>query len=308
MTRGLFLYLSRQDRVRDLIAGLSVARRAARRFAPGETVEQAVDAVRQLNAQGLLAITGFLGEHVHTEAEVLATRAAYAQLLDQLASSRVQSHVWVKLSAFGLREFPDLCRESVAEIARRAGEIGSRVAMDMEDHTYVDETLAVLRDLSRELRNVGTVIQAYLYRSEADMRALAVEGASLRLVKGAYQEPPDVAFARKADVDANMVKLMRFYLSEESRAHGAYLGMATHDPKMIEATKRYVAEHNIPRDAFEFQLLYGIRRDVQEQLAREGYRVRVYVPYGTEWYPYYMRRLAERPANAWFLFSNLLRP
>jgi proline dehydrogenase len=308
MTRGLFLYLSRQDRMRDLIVRLPVGRRAARRFIAGETVEQAVDVVRRLNDRGLLAITGFLGEHVHTEAEVLEARAAYAELIAELARSGARSHVWIKLSAFGLRQFPDLCRASVAEITRQAGDIDTRVAVDMEDHTHVDETLAMVRDLRRELPNVGTVIQAYLYRSEADMRALAAEGVSLRLAKGAYQEPPDVAFPRKADVDANMVKLMRLYLSEESRARGAYLGMATHDLKMIEATKRYVAEHGIPRDAFEFQMLYGIRRDLQEQLARDGYRVRVYVPYGSQWYPYFMRRLAERPANAWFLFSNLLKP
>jgi proline dehydrogenase len=203
----------------------------------------------------------------------------------------------------------DLCRELVSSVIEKAAPIGTFVRIDMEGSPYTERTLAVYRDMRKKHSNCGLVVQAYLYRTENDIKQLVNEGiARLRLCKGAYREPASIAFPRKADVDANTVKLMQFMLSDQARAKGAHLAMATHDVKMIEATKKFVAEHNISQDAFEFQMLYGIRRDLQQQLAAEGYRMRVYVPYGNEWYPYYMRRLAERPANVWFVVSNLLRP
>jgi proline dehydrogenase len=189
----------------------------------------------------------------------------------------------------------------------KAKEIGTLVTIDMESTEYTDRTLAIFRDLRREYQNVGIVIQSYLYRSEADVAALCQEGAHVRLCKGAYQEPPVHAFPQKADVDASYVRLMKMLLSREARAHKTFGAIATHDVKMIEATRRYAQEQLVPRDEFEFQMLHGIRRDLQKELAADGYGMRVYVPYGTEWYPYFMRRLAERPANIWFIVSNFFR-
>ena len=201
----------------------------------------------------------------------------------------------------------DFCRENVACIVRRAKEIGTFIRLDMESSEYTSRTLDVYRSLLREHDNVGIAIQAYLYRSKDDVAALCQEGAKVRLCKGAYKEPPDKAFPHKRDVDASYVTLIHMLLGDDARARGAHLAVATHDPKMIDAAKAYVAEHGVPRDRFEFQMLYGIRRDLQQQLARDGFTMRVYVPYGAEWYPYVMRRLGERPANVWFVLRNVFR-
>jgi proline dehydrogenase len=195
----------------------------------------------------------------------------------------------------------------MARILAKARAIGTLVTIDMESTEYTDRTLALFRDLRREFSSVGIVIQAYLYRSEADITALCKEGAHVRLCKGAYQEPPVHAFPKKADVDANYVRLMKMLLSPEARANRTFGAIATHDIKMIDATRQYAQEQLVPRDEFEFQMLHGIRRDLQKELAADGYGMRVYVPYGTEWYPYYMRRLAERPANVWFIVSNFFQ-
>jgi proline dehydrogenase len=213
----------------------------------------------------------------------------------------------MKLTALGLDLGAELCRANVARVLAKAKEIGTLVTIDMESTEYTDRTLAIFRDLRREYQNVGIVIQSYLYRSEADVAALCQEGAHVRLCKGAYQEPPVHAFPQKADVDASYVRLMKMLLSREARAHKTFGAIATHDVKMIEATRRYAQEQLVPRDEFEFQMLHGIRRDLQKELAADGYGMRVYVPYGTEWYPYFMRRLAERPANIWFIASNFFR-
>ncbi len=309
MLRAFFIYLSKLQWMRSLILRLAFARQASRRFVAGETAQAAIEAVRQLNRQNILATLDHLGEDVHTEADARSARDDYVHLLDLIHQSGVHSHVSLKLTQFGLDVSESLCCELVASVAEKAAQVGAFVRIDMEDSAHVERTLAVYRDLRRKYSNVGIVVQAYLYRSEGDIKRLVDDGiATVRLVKGAYQEPPNVAFPRKADVDANMVKLMQFMLGEEARAHGAHLAMATHDVKMIEATTKFVAEHNILKDAFEFQMLYGIRRDLQQQLAAEGYKMRVYVPYGNEWYPYFMRRLAERPANVWFILSNFFKP
>ncbi len=308
MTRGFFLYLSRSRSLRGILTHFAPARRATLRFVAGETPDQAIAVIQGLNARGILASVDCLGENVNTPEEAARARDAYLLMLAKLAASGMRAYVSLKLTQFGLDVDRDLCRANVAAVARRAAELGLFVRLDMEDHTYTARTIAMWRSLREEFENVGLVIQAYLYRSEEDVRALAAEGANIRLCKGAYDEPADVAFPRKRDVDANMIKLMQILLSEESRARGARLAMATHDTRMIAATRGYVAEHGIAHDAFEFQMLYGVRCDLHERLAREGYRMRVYVPYGTEWYPYFMRRLAERPANVWFIASNALRP
>jgi proline dehydrogenase len=308
MLRSLFIYLSRQRWLRHLILALGITRRASRRFVAGDTAEETIEVIRQLNRRGILATLDHLGEDVHTEADARQARDDYVDALELIRASGAAAHVSIKLTQFGLDVSGELCRELVSSVAEKAAQVGAFVRIDMEGSPHTDRTLAVYRDVRQQHSNVGIVLQAYLYRTENDVKQLVDEGiATIRLCKGAYQEPPTLAFPRKADVDANMVKLMRFMLDDEARAKGARLAMATHDVRMIAATKSFVAERNISKDAFEFQMLFGIRRDLQQQLAAEGYKMRVYVPYGTEWYPYFMRRLAERPANVGFVLSNLLR-
>jgi proline dehydrogenase len=287
----------------------------AHRFVAGETLEQAITAIRTLNTRGLHVTMDFLGESVTNTEE--ATRAAdeYLRILDQIASSGVRANVSLKLTQFGLDLDTDFCRRNVRRLVERASAIGTFVRVDMEGTPHTDRTLDVVRALRAEFSNVGTVLQAYLYRTEADLRALAEADTAIRLCKGAYQEPPDKAFPHKADVDANYIKLQRLLLDYAASAASVdgtgrtppLAALATHDEKLITNAKAYAAEKNIARDRFEFQMLYGIRRELQDQLVREGYAVRAYVPYGTRWYPYFMRRLAERPANVWFFLSNLFR-
>jgi proline dehydrogenase len=309
MLRMFFLYLSKLDWMRNLILKLGFTRKASRRFVAGETAEEALEVMRQFNQQHIMVTFDHLGEDVHTEADARSARDAYLYVLDLIQQSGVNSHVSLKLTQFGLDVSGDLCRELVSSVIEKAAPIGTFVRIDMEGSPYTERTLAVYRDMRKKHSNVGIVMQAYLYRTENDVKQLVTEGiAHLRLCKGAYQEPASIAFPRKANVDANMVRLMQFMLSDEARARGAHLAMATHDVKMIEATRKFVAEHGIPQDAFEFQMLLGIRGTVAQQLAAEGYRVRIYVPYGVDWYKYFMRRLAERPANLWFVLSNFFRP
>ena len=305
--RAFFLWMSRSIRLRRLITRIGFARRAALRFVAGETIDDAIAAIRTLNANGILATVDHLGENVATEADARRAAQSYIAVLDRIGKEGVKSHTSLKLTQLGLDIGDEFCRENVACVVRKAKEAGTFIRIDMESSDYTNRTLAVFRSLRREFDNVGIVIQSYLYRSKDDIAALCQEGASVRLCKGAYNEPPDKAFPKKADVDANYVALTRKLLSDEARARGAYGAIATHDPKMIDAAKAYAAEHNVPRKQFEFQMLYGIRRDLQQQLAKEGYTMRVYVPYGAEWYPYFMRRLAERPANVWFILRNLFR-
>ncbi len=307
MLRSILLWLSRNKFVRNWMMNLGVARRATKRFVAGETIEDAISVIRELNALGIAATLDHLGENVETAADAQRATDDYVQVLDAIGTNGVQSHVSVKLTALGLDLGDDICRANVARIVAKAKEVGTFVRIDMESVDYTDRTLAIYRSLRDEYGNVGIVIQAYLYRSEADIATLCQEGGKVRLCKGAYQEPPDKAFPKKADTDANYVRLMKMLLSAEARARGARGAIATHDPKMIAATRQYAAEQMAPRDEFEFQMLYGIRRDLQCELASDGYGMRVYVPYGTEWYPYYMRRLAERPANLWFILSNFFR-
>jgi proline dehydrogenase len=309
MLRSFFLYLSSSARSRSVLMSLPFATRMARRFVAGETLDDAVNTVRRLNAQGMLVSLDHLGENVHSEADAARSTQAYLELLDCIAEKGLKSNVSLKLTALGLDIGEEICVNNMRRILQRAQEKGSFVRIDMEGTPYTERTLRVYRTLRDEygFKNVGAVIQAYLYRSENDVRELASEGANIRLCKGAYNEPPTLAFPQKAQVDANYIRLMQIYLDEPSREAGAYIGVATHDENMIAATKEYVAGHNIGKDQFEFQMLYGIRPQAQQQLVAEGYKVRIYVPYGKQWYPYFMRRLAERPANVWFLLKNLFQ-
>ena len=307
MLRNVILWLSRNKTVRGWMTSWGLARRAARRFVAGETIDDALAAIRELNAQGIVATLDHLGENVETAADADRATEDYLKVLNAIGSSGLQSHVSLKLTALGLDLSDELCRANVERIVARARDVGALVTIDMESTEYTDRTLALYRSLRQKYTNVGIVIQSYLYRSEADVAALCQEGAHVRLCKGAYKEPPVHAFPKKTDVDASYIRLMKMLLSAGARAHHTFGAIATHDAKMIEATCQYAAENLVPRDEFEFQMLHGIRRDLQKQLAADGYGMRVYVPYGTEWYPYYMRRLAERPANVWFIVSNFFR-
>lgn len=309
MMRPLFIYLSRQRWQRTVISKSAFVGRAKSRFVAAETTQDTIEAIRQLNRQNILATLDHLGEDVNTEAEARQARDEYMRALELIRTSGVSSNVSLKLTQFGLDVSEELVRELVASVVEKAAEVGVLVRIDMEGSPHTERTLAVYRDMRRRYSNVGIVLQAYLYRTEEDIQQLGQDGiATVRLCKGAYREPASMAFPRKADVDANMIKLMQIMLGDEARAKGAHLAMATHDVKMIEATVKFAAEHGVPKDAFEFQMLYGIRRDLHQQLAAAGYKMRVYVPYGAEWYPYFMRRLAERPANVWFVLSNFFKP
>ncbi|MCS6871291.1 MAG: proline dehydrogenase family protein [Anaerolineae bacterium] len=309
LMRSFFLYLARSRTARNVLMRLPGAQRMARRFVAGETLAQGIEAVRTLNAKGLLATLDHLGENVVTETDAARAMQDYLDLLDAIERSGVNTTVSLKLTQLGLDISFEVCLNNMCCILERAAHYDNFVQIDMESSAYTERTLRLYRVLRDQhgFRNVGVVIQAYLYRSFEDVRALAEEGANIRLCKGAYKEPPQVAFPNKRDVDANFVKLAEHFLSPEARARGAYIGVATHDDKMIEAVKNYAAAQGIPKDRFEFQMLYGVRGAAQQALVAEGYKVRVYVPYGTEWYPYFMRRLAERPANVWFILRNFFR-
>lgn len=315
MLRPLLLHLSHAWWARNFVTRFRFARRAAARFVAGEAIGEAIAAIRVLNAKGLAASVDHLGENVTTIAAATRATEDYLIALDQIAASAIRSNVSLKLTQLGLELDETICKHHLRRILEKARAMQNFVRLDMEGTAYTDRTLAVFRALHQDFDNLGLVLQAYLYRTEKDLRMLMEENACIRLCKGAYDEPPDKAFPRKVDVDANYVKLAQNLLdharafppADGSGRHPPLAAIATHDEKMIAATKTYAAAQKIPREHFEFQMLYGIRRDLQEQLAAEGYRVRVYVPYGTEWYPYFMRRLAERPANLWFFIYQLFR-
>jgi proline dehydrogenase len=307
MLRALLLYLSSAGWAKTLITHFFVARRVARRFVAGETLEDALRTVKRLKGEGLDVTLDYLGESVHSEADAARAVDEYLEILEAIQREGLAATVSLKLTQLGLDVSPDICLANMRRILKKAQATNNHVTIDMESTAYTDRTLQVFRTLHHEngFANVGTVIQAYLYRSAEDMAALHTEDAFIRLCKGAYKEPPTLAYPEKRDVDANYVKLMQDYLSGNET--GAYLGIATHDAQIIETARAYIQAEAIPHNRFEFQMLYGIRADLQRELVRAGYKMRVYVPFGTQWYPYFMRRLAERPANLWFFVSNLFR-
>lgn len=308
MLRNTFLTLSRSEKLREAAIGFAPARAMSRRFVAGETLQQTLELVQQLNDRGLLVTLDYLGENTDSQVESDTYTDEQLAALDGLARVSPSSYISLKLTAMGLDIAEEVATTNLRRVLERARSHGLRVRIDMEASDYTERTLAIYRQMRAEgFDNVGTVIQSYLYRSERDVQALSAEGANLRIVKGAYDEPPHLAFPDKADVDRNYLHLVRLMLSPEARAQGAYCAVASHDPAMIEATKRYVADEGIPKQSFEFQMLYGIATALQYELVSEGYRFRVYVPYGTHWWPYYMRRLAERPANLLFVTRSLFR-
>jgi proline dehydrogenase len=312
MLQQTFLTLSRAGWAQNVITQVPISRQMAHRFVAGETIADAIAAVKALNTKKLNATLDFLGESVTTKDEAARAADEYVLALDEIARSGVISNVSIKLTQFGLDLDQAFCARNVRRVVEKAQQHGNFVRVDMEGTPHTDRTLAVVNELRKDFDNIGTVLQAYLFRTAADLIALADVGTRIRLCKGAYQEPPDKAFPDKADVDANYVKLATLLLDRSGKAVRSDDGrvpplaaLATHDEKMIAAAREYAAEKHIPRDQLEFQMLYGVRRELQEQLAGEGFAVRVYVPYGTQWYPYFMRRLAERPANVWFFARSL---
>ncbi len=304
MLRNALLYLSNQPQVFKFVRNNRFAKHFASRFVAGETVEQALAAVRELNAKGITASLDLLGESVYTEAEARRARDEYLKILDKIDAAKVNANVSVKLTAMGLDIDHELCIGIMQDILARAQQYGTFVRLDMESSDYTEVTLRLFEDrLQPQYKeNVGVVLQSYLYRSFADVEHMNALKARVRICKGAYKEPASVAYPEKKDVDANYIKCMR-----ELMLNGNYPGIATHDPAMINEAKRWAKEQGIANDRFEFQMLYGIRRDLQESLVKEGYRMRCYVPFGTQWYPYLMRRLAERPANMAFITGSVLR-
>lgn len=307
--RAVLLYLTHATWARRIVTGFAPAWYVASRFVAGQTIADAIRVAGELNQQGISATLDFLGESVTDPHEARLARDEILNLLDAIHASGVSSGVSVKPSQLGIEIDRGLALENMRSILKRAREHSLFVRMDMEESALVDATLHVFRCLHQEdgFDNTGVVIQAYLYRSEADVEALIDDGASVRLCKGAYMEPPDVAFPLKKDTDANFVKLTKLLLGARARQNGVHAAIATHDESMIEATRSFASQSGVSRDAFELQMLYGVRRELQAKLVAQGYNVRVYVPYGTAWYPYLMRRLAERPANLWFFVSNLVR-
>ena len=304
MLRSALLYLSNQPRVFRFVRNNRMAKRFARRFVAGETLEDALRAIRGLNANGISASIDLLGESVTNEREARTAGAAYLDMLDRIAERRLDANVSVKLTAMGLDISEELCVSIMHDVRSRAQTLNTFVRLDMESSAYTERTLQLFEDrlYPAYKDHVGIVLQSYLYRTWSDVERAVHLRCRVRLCKGAYKEPASVAFPDKKEVDANYRKCMQALLE-----HGNYPAIATHDPLLIDEAKRIVAEHDIDRSRFEFQMLYGVRRDLQEQLVREGYRMRVYVPFGTQWYPYLMRRLAERPANVAFMTGNIVR-
>lgn len=307
--RNTLIYFSQAGWARNIVSNWSMSWRVASRFIAGTDRDAAIATTKAMNQKGMLVTLDYLGESCTSEGEALQARAEILRLLDDINNHQLQANVSLKPTQLGLKIDPELALENIGDLVEKAKAVGNFIRIDMEDHPTTDATLSLYRHLryQAKLDNVGVVIQSYLYRSEDDINQLIEDGARVRLCKGAYAEPPEVAYPQKADVDANYLNLSRLLLSPKARANGVYPAFATHDPNMIDDIKIYVRANNIPLNSFEFQMLYGIRRDLQEILAKEGYRVRVYVPYGTAWYPYFVRRLAERPANLWFFVSNLIR-
>jgi len=302
MLRSLLLYLSERAGPKKLLTGNRFGRRLASRFIAGETLEDALGVIRRLNSEGFQVTLDCLGESIHEASAAEVACQTYLQLLDRLAAEKLDSHVSVKLTQLGLAIDEGLARRNLGRLAESVARHHNFVRVDMEGSAFTDATLRVFCSVDAPREVMGIAVQAYLRRTKADVEDLLQRGVRIRLVKGAYKEPPDIAFAQKTEVDRNYQEL-----TEKLLASGIYHAIATHDERLIEATKAFSRDHNISPDGFEFQLLYGIRRQLQRRLIQQGWRVRVYVPYGREWYAYFMRRLAERPANVFFLMRNLFR-
>ena len=304
ISRNALIWLSRQEGLKDFATSFRLFKKLTTRFVAGETIDEAVNYIRQINTENCTATFDHLNESVGSEAEAEAEVVEYLNILAKISETKIRSNVSIKLTQFGLGLDPELAYRNARRVVEEAHKRGNFVRVDMEDSAVTQVTIEIFKRLRAEfdLNTVGIVLQSYLRRTYADAQELVKLPARIRICKGAYHEPPEVAFPDKKDVDANYVKVMQLLLSSAT-----YHGIATHDPKMIDATVDFAQREGIGKEKFEFQMLFGVRRDLQRQLARDGFNMRIYVPYGKHWYPYFMRRLAERPANVWFVMKNLLK-
>ncbi len=303
MLREIFIGLSTSRPLRAFAERSPLGQKVSRRFVAGTTIEDLLAAVEAVNRRGMTVSVDNLGENVTNAEEAQQSAQLYHQLFDLIAERQLRANVSLKLTHMGLDVDGKLCCGLVGGLAEHAQRLRSFIRVDMEGSPYTQKTLDFVSDLHRQYpENVGTVIQAYLKRSEDDVNRLLAERIRIRLCKGAYKEPAEIAYQKKAVVDANYLRLTKILLKS-----GVYHGIATHDERIIRETMEFARRERVPADGFEFQMLYGIRRDLQEQIVREGWGMRVYIPFGTEWYPYFMRRLAERPANVFFIVKNFFR-
>lgn len=304
ISRSALIWLSRQEGLKEFATRFGFFKKLTTRFVAGDTIDEAVTYIRELNTENCTASFDHLNEAVGSEAEAEAEVSEYLNILAQISETGIRSNVSIKLTQFGLGLDPELAYRNARQVVVDAHRRGNFVRVDMEDSAVTQVTIDIFKRLRSEfdLNDVGIVLQSYLRRTYSDAQELVKLPARIRICKGAYNEPPEVAFPDKKDVDANYVNVMQLLL-----ASGTYHGIATHDPKMIDATIDFVQREGISKEKFEFQMLFGIRRDLQRQLARDGYNMRIYVPYGKHWYPYFMRRLAERPANVWFVMKNVFK-
>jgi proline dehydrogenase len=304
VTRSALIYLSRHEGLKDFAAQFRLFKKLTTRFVAGETINEAVAAIRELNADDCTASFDHLNESVATPGEAEAEVIEYLSILQRIDDTDINSNVSIKLTQFGLELDPELAYKNARTVVEDAARRGNFVRVDMEASSVTQPTLDIFKRLRAEfgLNDVGIVLQSYLRRTYNDAQEMLKLPARIRICKGAYNEPPEVAFPDKKDTDENYIRVMQLLLTS-----GIYHGIATHDPKMIEATIDFAQREGIGKEVFEFQMLYGVRRDLQRQLAKDGYNMRVYVPYGKHWYPYFMRRLAERPANIWFVLKNLFK-
>jgi proline dehydrogenase len=304
LTRSALIWLSGHEGLKDFAARFKTFQKLTTRFVAGETIDDVIPYIREINRENCTASFDHLNESVASAAEADHEVDEYLNILRKIDETRIRSNVSIKLTQFGLELDPELAYRNARRVVEEAHRRGNFVRVDMEGSNVTQATIDLFKRLRAEygLDDVGVVLQSYLRRTMADAQELVKLPARIRICKGAYNEPPEVAFPDKKDVDANYIKVMQLLL-----ASGVYHGIATHDPKMIDATIDFATREGIGKEKYEFQMLYGIRRDLQRQLARDGFNMRVYVPYGKHWYPYFMRRLAERPANIWFVLKNFLK-
>ncbi len=304
ITRSALIWLSRHEGLKDFATRFKTFKKLTTRFVAGDTIDEVIPYIREINAENGTASFDHLNESVENPAEAEREVEEYLNILAKIDEQHIDSNVSIKLTQFGLGLDPELAYRNARRVVEEANRRGNFVRVDMEDSKVTQVTIDIFKRLRAEfgLNDVGIVLQSYLYRTYADAEELVKLPARIRICKGAYFEPPEVAYADKKDVDANYVKVMKLLL-----ASGTYHGIATHDPKMIDATIDFATREGIGKEKYEFQMLYGVRRDLQRQLARDGFNIRIYVPYGKHWYPYFMRRLAERPANIWFVLKNLAK-
>ena len=302
MLKGTLLYLAHNGTVRDFVIHNRATRAVSHRFVAGEALDDAIEATRALNQRRMPVSLDHLGENVSDAKEAASAAQDYIAILDRIKQAGVDANISIKLTALGLDISQELCEQNVCRILEHAQQFPIFVRIDMEGSAYTEQTVDITLRMHKQYEHVGTVIQSCMYSSKKDVEQLIAQGVRVRLVKGAYKEPKTVAFQQKSEVDHNFVRLMTMLIQR-----GNYPAIATHDEAIINATCKFARDHGISKSAFEFQMLYGIRRDLQEKLVGQGYNMRIYVPYGSQWYPYLVRRMAERPANMLFVMSNAIR-